>query len=105
MVEVFPRHDFLTEHLRGSLTRSWIVTQVTHVGNPRKVAGHIYSQNLDCDLTSFVITPPHIGEPTLIRWSIRPIATNWYLHGSWKQTLMTAYFTQKVQTPFPKLRC
>jgi len=89
----------------SSLIQAWIATLVTHACNFIKGTRRVYPWNFNRDLTPFVVTLPHITKPATIQWGTRPVIAEWDLHGSWKQSLVTTYFTQSIQTLLSKLWC
>ena len=58
------------------------------------VARRVHVQDLDCDLVSFVFTPPHTGKPAVTQRNILPIVAERDLYGPWKQTMAAACLAQ-----------
>ena len=79
-----------------------MVTPATHLCYLVEVARHVYCQDLDRDLGSFVFTFPHVGVTAAIQRSTHSIIAEWDLRRPREQGLTTAYLTQSSQTLPPK---
>ena len=61
-------------------TRITVMVLTTHMSDLIKVACLVYTQGLDCNFTSLVLTLPHFGEPAVELRGTQTIATKWNLH-------------------------
>ena len=76
--------------------KSWVVT---HARNLVKITCRVYLQNLDCNLVSLMFSHPHISVPATVQCFLRSVKTNRDLKWTRKQSVVTAYLVQSVQTP------
>ena len=73
----------------------WVVT---HTRNLVEIACQVYPQNLDCDLATLMFSRPHISVPAAVQWLLRSIKAKRDLKRTRKQSVVTTYPVQCIQT-------